>query len=125
MSRKTGATSTTTLGDRLTSGILSALFAGLTLIGYAFFVRYHYRTPGSVLFHHQLFEILTSKVSLYILAAASLLGFVLGPTRMGEVFGFFWGTNDWKESNDSGWLGNAAAILVMIVIAIVVWRMWF
>ncbi len=113
-----------TTGDRLTSAVLSALFAGLTLIGYAFFVRYDYLSLNLFLTRRQLLEILSSHTSLYILGGSSILGFVLGPTRMGEVFGFFWGTNDSNASNHSGWIGNALGMLTVIAVAVIAWRTW-
>ncbi|MGZ5801320.1 MAG: hypothetical protein ACXWJK_12945 [Burkholderiaceae bacterium] len=80
------------LGDRLVTAVMSVIFAGITLVGY-YFVAHSWGNswrPSSYLFRN----IFSSDISLYIIGIAALVGFLLGPERMGNIFGFFWGTND-------------------------------
>jgi hypothetical protein len=80
------------LGDRFTTAVMSGIFAGITLIAY-FFIAHSWSSTWNLKFYF-FRDIFSSDVCLYIIGISTLVGFVLGPIRMGNVFGFFWGSND-------------------------------
>ena len=73
-----------TLGDRTATAILSGIVALITVGCYFLILR-----PPAVLFR----EFVASHACLMIIGAAVVLGFVLGSTRMANVFSVFWGTS--------------------------------
>lgn len=85
---------TITLGDRVATGVLSGIFAAVTLLCY-FVIAYSWGALHGWTTDLRLYrEFVTSGACPYIVGAAVVAGFVLGSTRMTSVFSFFWGTSD-------------------------------
>lgn len=102
-----------TIGERIATAFVSAIAAGLTLLGY-FVLLLALASKSYAGPPRALFDLFLSKISLGFIATAFVIGFVLGSTRMATVFGSLWGTN---EEEDEPWL---IKLKVVIVVAIVV-----
>jgi hypothetical protein len=64
-----------------------------------------------------LFEFFASWISIGLVVGASLAGFILGPSKMAEVFADLWATSE--RSNDT-WFQRVVMVLIIIVAVAVI-----
>jgi hypothetical protein len=83
-----------TIIDRIFTAIMSVFLMFLTCFLFIFLF-------GGLGTGGMLFTTWYWKVTLLISAVAGLVGFILGSSRMSEVFGYLWQTN---KSKDGNWL---------------------
>lgn len=105
-----------TMAERFATAVVSAIVAGITLVGYSL-VNFAFASKAPSGPPSWLFNLFASKLSLCIVALAGAAGFALGSARMTEVFSILWGTSVlWQEA----WFRKlmAAATIVMFVLAI-------
>ena len=106
-----------TLGERVATALVSAIAAVLPLVGHfvisvAFTSRSSYGPPKL------LFDVFASKVSIGLVIAASLAGFILGSSRMANVFADLWGTSE-RRSN-TAWIELVIVVLIIVVAVAVI-----
>ena len=104
-----------TFAERLATAFISAIAAALTLFAY-FVINVALAAksgPGQLLVSSLFF----SKLSAYIVGAATLVGFLFGSVRMAGVFSFFWGTHEiWERE----WFQKLWVALVIAAVAAIV-----
>ena len=105
-----------TIAERIATAFVSAIAATLTLFAY-FVVNIALAAKsgsGQLLVSSFFF----SKLSAYIVASASVVGFLVGSERMAGIFSFFWGTHKiWERE----WFQKlCVALLVAVIVAILI-----
>ena len=105
-----------TFGERLATATLSAIASAFTLACY-FLVNLAFASKSPSGSPGWLFELFLSKISLALIAASALLGFVLGAERMSNVLSVFWGTSElWNEA----WFNKVMACVVVAILVLVI-----
>lgn len=102
-----------TFAERIATAFISAIAAALTLLVYFVLNVVFAGKSGS---NQPLVQptMLFSKLSAYIVSAATLAGFLAGSARMANVFSIFWGTHQiWKQE----WFQKLCVVLLVVVIA--------
>lgn len=111
----------TTLEERLTGALISAVAMAFTIAALSFvlfIVAAKGRYAGTQLF----FEVVFSKASLFVIAAAAVLGFTLSFDKMLLIFSTLWGTNTetefFAQNKLPMWLVLALAVGVAVVLLV-------
>jgi hypothetical protein len=101
-----------TVRERLTTALLAALLAAVTLFAYLIFAAI-FVVRGAPM--SDIFGAAFSWWAVAIIAVAAIIGFALGSERIAEVFSFFWGTHEvWREA----WLRRLVFALLAVVLLV-------
>jgi hypothetical protein len=107
----------TTLEERLIGAFISAIAMACTIAALSF-VFFILTAKGRYAGTHLFIEFVFSKISLFVIAAAAVLGFFLRFEIMLDIFGTLWGTNPAFEINSKHKFVILIALAVAIVIAV-------
>ena len=102
----------TTIEDRLVCAFISAVAMACTILALSF-VFFVIASKGSFAGTQMFFDIVFSKVSLYIIAGTAIAGFFLSFDRMLDLFSNLWGTNKADEN------ASKNRLVTLVVFAIV------
>ena len=100
-----------TLEERIVTAFVSAITAALTLLAY-FVINFALSAKSSsgIPFVSSFFF---SRFSAYIVAIATIVGFIVGTERMVKLFSFFWGTHEiWERE----WFQKLCVIILVAVV---------
>jgi len=104
-----------TLEERVVTAIVSAVTAALTLLAY--FIINFALAAKSMSGMPLVSSFFFSKFSAYIVATATIVGFVVGTERMAQLFSFFWGTHEiWERE----WFQKLCVIFIIATAVIMV-----
>jgi len=104
-----------TLGERVATAFVSAIAAALTLVGYfVISVAFASKSPSGP--PKLLFDIFASKISIGLVVAASLAGFILGSSKMANVFADLWGTSERRNASRF----ELVVVVLIIIVAVAV-----
>ena len=123
------------LKERIAVALVSAVAAMLTLALYPIVVLLIGGSGGGGEFDLAAiyYAVLASKLSIFIVVAVTLIGFLVGSERMANVFSFFWGTHSMWSRVDAylqeKLLGRSyhtpAWILVVLIVTLAIVIVWW
>jgi hypothetical protein len=111
----------TTLEERLIGAFISAIAMACTIavLSFIFFVI---TAKGRFAGAQLLFNFVFLKISLFFIAGAAVLGFLLSFDQMLHIFSSLWGTSSESESNPANNFVIVIGFAVAIVVAVLFFR---
>ena len=106
-----------TLEERLIGAFISAIAMACTIVALSF-VIFVIASKGRYVGVQFFFQFVFSRISLFIIAAAAVLGFFLDFNKMVNIFSFLWGTNPEYDINSMSKFTIIVAVCIAAGIAV-------